>query len=125
MKGDANTSTKLKSIAPTEIYTSTITQLEIQYGLLRKFTSSHKYFTILEDFLSVITILPFDTNAASFSARIKTNLESKGTPIGSIDILIAGIDKSKNLTLVTSNEKEFVRVDGLVIENWRNQNSTK
>lgn len=120
MKGEANTLKKIKSISPSEIYTSTITQMEIRYGLLRKFDHNHKYFKVLEDFLSVISILSFDTRAAEFSAQIRKNLESQGTPIGSYDILIAGIAKSENLTLVTSNKKEFDRVHGLVIENWRN-----
>ncbi|PCJ23766.1 MAG: VapC toxin family PIN domain ribonuclease [Rickettsiales bacterium] len=119
MKGDKNTSEKLKSILPSEIYTSTITQMEIQYGLIRRFDHSHRYFGILEDFLSAITVLPFDRSAASHSAKIRKTLDSQGTPIGAYDVLIAGIAMSANLTLVTSNEREFLRVDGLEIENWR------
>jgi len=39
-------------------------------------------------------------------------------PIGSLDTLIAGHAKSKELTLVTNNEKEFNRISDLKIENW-------
>ena len=46
--------------------------------------------------------------------------QAKGVPIGAYDILIASIAVSENLVLVTSNEKEFLRVDNLIIENWRN-----
>lgn len=119
MKGDKNTSRKLKTISPSVIYTSTITQMEIKYGLLKKFDYSHRYFKILEEFLSAVTILPFDKNSANHSAEIKKKLERRGLLIGSYDILIAGIAKSENLILVTANEKEFKRIDGLVIENWR------
>lgn len=119
MKGERNTMTKVKSFSPAIIYTSTVTQMEIIHGLIRKFDYSHKYFKIFEDFLSVITILPFDEKAANSSAYIKKSLEAKGTPIGSYDILIAGIAMSNKLTLVTSNAKEFSRVDELIIEDWR------
>ena len=120
MKGEINTTNKLKSLSPSIIYTSTITQMEITYGLLRKFDSSHRYFGILKEFLSAITIISFNEEAANQAAIIKKNLEAKGTPIGAYDILIASIALSTDLTLVTSNEKEFLRVDDLIIENWRN-----
>jgi tRNA(fMet)-specific endonuclease VapC len=120
MKGETNTTQKLKSLSPSIIYTSTITQMEITYGLLRKFDLSHRYFAFLKEFFSVITILSFNESAADQVAIIKKTLEAKGTTIGAYDILIASIAVSENLTLVSSNEKEFLRVDNLVVENWRN-----
>jgi len=120
MKGEINTTKKLKSVSPAIIYTSTITQMEITYGLIRKFDSSHRYFEFLKEFFSAITILSFNEEAANSAAIIRKVLEEKGTPIGAYDILIAAIALSENLTLVTSNEKEFLRVDNLIIENWRN-----
>ena len=42
----------------------------------------------------------------------------KGTPIGSLDMLIAAHAKSINCILVTNNEREFNRVNGLQVENW-------
>ena len=120
MKGEVHTTKKLKSLNPSIIYTSTITQMEITYGLLRKFDPSNKYFVILKEFLSAITILSFDENSANQGAIIRKTLEAKGGPIGAYDILIASIAVSENLVLVTSNEKEFLRVDNLIIENWRN-----
>jgi tRNA(fMet)-specific endonuclease VapC len=49
---------------------------------------------------------------------ISAALESKGTPIGALDLLIAAHAKSMNRILVTNNVKEFTRVDQLNIENW-------
>jgi len=46
------------------------------------------------------------------------NLEKKGTPIGPYDLLIAGLARSQDLTLVTNNTKEFERIDNLRLENW-------
>lgn len=50
--------------------------------------------------------------------KVKANLEKKGTP----DTPIAAHAKSLNLTLVTNNEKEFRRVEGLKVENWVSKN---
>lgn len=119
MRGNVNTSSRIKSLSPSIIFISSITQMEISYGLLKKFEKSHIFFKILKEFLSEISILPFDNIAAKESAIIRTNLEKKGTPIGAYDIFIAGIAKSQNLILVTSNEREFKRVSDLAVENWR------
>ena len=63
-------------------------------------------------------ILPFDYNATVEYGIIRAELESKGTPIGSLDTMIAAHAKSLNYILVTNNEKEFTKVSGLQIENW-------
>ena len=51
MKGDVNTTKKIKSLSPAIIYTSAVTQMEIMYGLLRKFDLSHRYFDFFSEFL--------------------------------------------------------------------------
>jgi tRNA(fMet)-specific endonuclease VapC len=38
--------------------------------------------------------------------------------IGAMDLLIASQALSRNLILVTNNEKEFNRIKNLQIENW-------
>jgi tRNA(fMet)-specific endonuclease VapC len=48
----------------------------------------------------------------------RAELESQGTPIGSLDTLVAGHAASMGVTLVTNNERELSRVPGLVVENW-------
>jgi tRNA(fMet)-specific endonuclease VapC len=93
--------------------------MEITYGLLRRFEKTHSYFTVFKEFLSNITILPFDQKAAVECSMMRKVLESKGTPIGAYDILIASIAKAEDLILVTSNINEFTRIDNLKIENWR------
>jgi tRNA(fMet)-specific endonuclease VapC len=35
-----------------------------------------------------------------------------------MDMLLSAQAKSRDLVLVTNNEKEFRRVDGLRVENW-------
>jgi len=72
----------------------------------------------VQAFRRSLTILDFDAEAAAHYGDIRATLERKGTPIGPLDLLIAAHARSKNLTLVTNNEREFKRVDGLKIENW-------
>ena len=69
-------------------------------------------------FLANMEILGFDVEAADCYGKIRADLEKKGTPIGSLDMMIAGHAQSLGYTVVTNNVKEFSRVAALKIENW-------
>ena len=62
--------------------------------------------------------LPFDDSAAETYGRIRGDLESRGTPIGAMDLLIAAIGLANNLTVVTHNLREFSRIAGLRTVDW-------
>ena len=105
--------TKLKK----DIYISSITIAELEYGIAKsQFPEKNKIALI--EFLSIFNILPFDDNDAVDFGEIKKELEKKGKIIGPMDLLLAAQAKSKKLILVTNNTKEFERVEGLKIENW-------
>jgi tRNA(fMet)-specific endonuclease VapC len=61
----------------------------------------------------------FDSKAASIYGKIRARLEKKGHPIGPNDMLIAAHALSLDLVLVSDNIREFTRVRGLQLENWR------
>ena len=63
--------------------------------------------------------LDFDESAAAAYGRLRSSLEAGGTPVGPNDMLIAAQAISADLILVTANEREFSRIEGLRIENWR------
>jgi tRNA(fMet)-specific endonuclease VapC len=107
----------LKTKSKKNIYVSSITIAELEYGVAKsQFPEKNKIALI--EFLSIFNILPFnDIDAVEFG-MIKTDLEKKGKIIGPMDLLIAGQAKSKKLILVTNNIKEFEIVEGLKIENW-------
>jgi tRNA(fMet)-specific endonuclease VapC len=65
-----------------------------------------------------LDVLTFDEAAAAHSANIRVTLERRGVPIGGYDLLIAGHARSRGLTLITGNLREFRRVDGLLAEDW-------
>jgi len=62
--------------------------------------------------------LPFETHDAQRAAEVRAYLQRLGTPIGPIDTLIAGQALARDLTLVTRNTREFLRVPDLRVENW-------
>ena len=68
--------------------------------------------------LANIEIFDFDARAADCYGKIRAELEKKGSPIGPLDMMIAGHARSLEFTLVTNNMKEFSRVSGLRLENW-------
>ena len=96
---------------------SSITLAELQYGV-KKSANPGKNASALLQFLSILSVLPFDDLAAVEYGEICTDLQRKGTPIGTMDMLIAAHARSERMVLVTNNVREFVRVSKLEIENW-------
>lgn len=100
-----------------EIYVSSITIAELEYGIAKSVYPERNKIALIE-FLSVFIILPFTGKDAFEYGSIRSSLEKNGTPIGSMDLLLASQARANNLILVTNNVKEFERVNGLTIENW-------
>ncbi len=85
---------------------------------LRKAHVPKKNADALAQLIAILTVLPFDDKAATEYGKICAYLQKRGTPIGTIDTLIAAHAKSEGMTLVTNNVREFERVPELNIENW-------
>lgn len=111
---------KFLACKPGEIGISTIVLAELEYGV----SKSQKVVenrNALRKLLRPIELVNFDFDAAKAYGDLRKNLETAGQPIGSLDYLIAAQALSLNVILVTNNEKEFSRIDGLKIENWSMQ----
>lgn len=108
---------KFKQFEIGEIAVSTITISELQYGVWknkkRRFNKQR-----VEEFLTPLEILTYDEFSANIYGEIRLQLEKRGESIGPLDLLIAAHALSKNLILVTNNEKEFKRIKNLKVENW-------
>jgi len=96
---------------------SSITLAELEYGVEASAYPEKNTVALLQ-FLSIVDVLPFDDRAAAAYGDICAALRKKGTPIGTMDMLIAAHARAKGCILVTNNTKEFQRVEGLVLENW-------
>ena len=102
---------------------SSITLAELLHGV-EKSTMPEKNLRNVEDFISRLEVLHYDDNAAAHNGEIRADLERKGTPIGVNDLHIAGHARSRALTLVSNNTKEFKCIEGLRLINWtKNPNS--
>ena len=119
VKGEQNTLKQLKSISPTDIFISSLTVMEVKYGLAINPQKAIKIQPLIEPFLTSITVLPFNSQEAEKAAEIRGILKIAGSPIGAYDVLIAATALSHNYIIVTSNVREFQRVPNLQIENWR------
>ena len=108
---------RIQSKLPEQIAISSITLSELEYGIVRSRYPDRNRIALLE-FLIPFMILDFDQMASVVYGWIRSFLESKGKPIGPMDLLLAAQAKSRNMILVTNNEKEFNRIDGLQTENW-------
>ena len=104
---------------PHRLAITTITEHELRFGLALK-PGATRLAASVRSLLQLIDILPFDRRDAAASAQVRAQLSKTGKPIGDLDSLIAGVALARDLILVTANEKEFARVPGLLIENWRN-----
>ena len=100
---------------PRELCISSITYAELMYGV-EKSQKVDKNRLAMMLFLSPITILDFSARAAEEYGKIRADLEKQGTPIGPLDMQIAGHAKAEELILVTNNTREFLRVKDLEVE---------
>lgn len=108
---------EIRKHQPEDIAVSAITVAELEHGCEKSADPDRNRLALME-FLSPFTILAFDDTAALAYGSIRTDLEGKGTPIGSMDLLIAAHSKSRNLAVVTNNTREFERVEGLAVVDW-------
>jgi tRNA(fMet)-specific endonuclease VapC len=96
---------------------SSVTLAELLHGV-EKSAAPERNLRTVEDFVSRLAVLDYDSRAAAHYGSIRADLERKGTPIGVNDLHIAGHARSAGLIVVTNNRKEFDRVSGLIVENW-------
>ena len=108
---------KLQNINPEDVCISSVTYAELVHGV-EKSAAVEKNRLALSMLLANMEILDFDVDAADCYGKIRAALEKKGTPIGTLDMMIAAHAQSLSYTVVTNNVKEFSRVSALKIENW-------
>jgi len=109
---------RIQRSSPQDLCTSSIVVAELRYGADRS-SSRHRNQPRLDVLTAEIACVDFDLLAASTYGRVRAELEARGSPIGANDMLIAAHALSLGVVLVTDNLREFERVEGLELENWR------
>ena len=99
-----------------EIGVCSVVAAELAFGVAKSGSARNRQ--ALEMFLAPLTILPFDERASWAYGELRADLERRGTPIGSLDTMIAAHALSLQAKLITNNIREFAQVPGLQVDNW-------
>jgi tRNA(fMet)-specific endonuclease VapC len=108
---------RLESIQPDQLSMSAITFAELMNGA-KKSQRVEANVSRLNALGEILEICSFDQQAAVAYGDVRSSLEKRGEVIGPHDLLIAAHALSLDRILVTNNEREFKRVEGLKVENW-------
>ena len=108
---------RLREAGAGETALSSITVSERYFGAAKSgFPNKNR--AALETFLLPFAVLSYDKAAVAVYGQLRADLERTGTPIGSLDLMIAAHAISPDLVLVTNNVREFWRVRGLSVDKW-------
>jgi tRNA(fMet)-specific endonuclease VapC len=116
LKGEPRVTARIQAADPETLAISTLAVYELENRALR---GGKRWRSNVNSVIGTLQHIPFDSQAARETAQIRFDLERKGALIGPLDLLIAGIAISRNAILVSDNTKEFARIKGLRLEDWR------
>ncbi len=108
---------RFQQYSANQLAMSVITLGELRFGA-EKSHSKERAMAVIDELAKLITIADLSENTADHYGDIRASLQKTGQMIGNNDLWIAAHARSQEWTLVTNNEKEFLRVDGLKVENW-------
>ena len=109
---------RIQASSPQDLCLSSIAVAELRYGA-EKSTHKQRNHERLDLFLGEVQCVDFDARAALVYGRLRTSLERRGAVIGPYDLQIAAHAVALGVALVSDNVREFRRVSGLRVENWR------
>jgi tRNA(fMet)-specific endonuclease VapC len=103
--------------AASELAISVITLGELRFGA-EKSQQREQALIRIEALCRAATVAPLPESASEHYGRIRADLQQRGQIIGNNDLWLAAHAKAEGWVLVTNNEREFARVEGLTVENW-------
>ena len=115
MAGNPAVRSRIVAQQPGSIFMSTIVLHELMFGA---FNSQRTQVNLERLEKLAFPLLLFDDADARAAGEVRATLKRLGTPIGTLDALIAGQARARNLVVVTANYREFERVEGLTVEDW-------
>jgi tRNA(fMet)-specific endonuclease VapC len=115
---DGGVLARLARESPADLAISSVTRLEIEYGLRANPARERAIGKVVRSFCESLETLAFDAACADRGAEVRAALRARGTPIGPFDLLIGATALRHGLVMVTNNIREFERIDGLRVEDW-------
>jgi tRNA(fMet)-specific endonuclease VapC len=108
---------RFRQLEPGEAVLSVITYGELAYGA-EKSQFREQARRQLAELAGLLPVMELPMEAAEFYGSIRAALAAEGDMIGNNDLWIAAHARTAGLILVTNNEREFRRIQGLEIQNW-------
>ncbi len=108
---------RFKTMRHGEAVLSVITFGELVYGAEKSLYRTAAL-QRLQELAGLLPVIALPEAAAEAYGKMRADLERRGLMIGNNDLWIAAHAKAAGLTLVTNNEREFRRLEGLKIQNW-------
>lgn len=100
-----------------ELAMSVITLGELRYGA-EKSQAKEKALKVIEALANSMRIEELSEDVAEHYGHIRAELQKSGQMIGNNDLWLAAHARSQGWVLVTNNEREFLRVANLQVQNW-------
>jgi tRNA(fMet)-specific endonuclease VapC len=100
-----------------ELVMSVVTLGELRFGA-EKSQSRERALAVISQLESTMQIAPLTETVGEHYGQIRAFLQQRGEMIGNNDLWLAAHARAEGWILVTNNEREFVRVEGLQVENW-------
>ncbi len=108
---------RFKRLKPDQAVMSVVTYGELQYGAYKS-TERSRTLAQLAELIQDIPVESLTSSVAQAYGEIRAALSKQGRVIGNNDLWIAAHAMALDVTLATNNEREFLRVVGLSVENW-------
>ena len=107
---------RLLRVPMAQVAISAVTESELRYGVARR-PGATQLQKIVEEFLLRVTVLPWDSDATQQYGHLRASLESAGSPMGNLDLMIGAHALALGAVLVT-NDQAFTRIRKLKVEDW-------
>ena len=108
---------KIDAAGQSNCYISFMTIVELKYGAENS-DNPNKHRQEVEQFMQDFQVIPLGYDIADTFAKEKARLRKAGTPIDSFDLLIGSTALTKDLIIITGNQKHFSKIKDIQIDNW-------
>lgn len=108
---------RYKAESPADIAIAAMTLAELHFGTIKSANPARSQASLSAFLSGILEVLPFSEDAARIHAEFRH--ATRHQPVGERDLVIASTAAAYGLTLVTSNTREFARLPGLNLEDWK------
>jgi len=109
---------RFEGVPSSDLFVSSIVEAELRYGVAKKRLEESRVGGLVNSFLNKVTILPWISSTAICFARLRTDSESSGISIATVDLMIAAHAKEHRLTLVTHDTNLLRLKPWLRVVDW-------